>query len=595
MRFFSTLVASTLGTLVALGLMFFIAFLFILALAASSSEQPMVRTGSVLVVDLSGPIPEQVSGDPFAQAFGGEAPYDLYDVTRALQRAAVDDRVEAAWLQIHGVMAPWASLQEVREALLAFKETGKPIYATSGDYAMDEADYFLASVADSVFAEPEGFFEFNGFFLEVTFFQEMLEKLDIEPQIVRAGTFKSAVEPFIRNNLSPENEMQLQALLDTQNEVFLQAIADSRNWDIDRARTLIETEGILTADEALEAGLLDDLLFTDQIESLFKTRLGLDADDDLRQISIDSYVNVSDEDAGVATGDDGEIAVVYAVGTIMPGKSSGIDVVGSETFNKAMRKAREDEDVSAVVLRVNSPGGSASASDAMWREIKLTSDEKPVIVSMGDLAASGGYWIATAGDYIIADALTLTGSIGVFSLFFDISDFLDNKLGITLDGVQTNPYADMFSGTRPLSPAERAVLQRSTDDTYQRFLEKVAASRGLDVAQVDSVGQGRIWTGQQALEIGLVDQLGDLDDAIALAAERADLEPGTYRTRLMPAPRTFMDELNEAFGVRMAKLWRGIHSSSAERALARQVRLLEHLIDTQGTTQARLPLEIKIR
>jgi len=296
MRFFSTLVASTLGTLVALGLMFFIAFLFILALAASSSEQPMVRTGSVLVVDLSGPIPEQVSGDPFAQAFGGEAPYDLYDVTRALQRAAVDDRVEAAWLQIHGVMAPWASLQEVREALLAFKETGKPIYATSGDYAMDEADYFLASVADSVFAEPEGFFEFNGFFLEVTFFQEMLEKLDIEPQIVRAGTFKSAVEPFIRNNLSPENEMQLQALLDTQNEVFLQAIADSRNWDIDRARTLIETEGILTADEALEAGLLDDLLFTDQIESLFKTRLGLDADDDLRQISIDSYVNVSDED-----------------------------------------------------------------------------------------------------------------------------------------------------------------------------------------------------------------------------------------------------------------------------------------------------------
>lgn len=595
MRFFSTLIASTLGTLIALGLMLFIGFLFILALAASSSDQPMVRTGSVLVVDLSGPVPEQVSDDPFAQAFGGEAPYDLYDVTRALQRAAVDDRIEAAWLQIHGVMAPWASLQEVREALLAFKESGKPIYATGGDYAIDEADYFLASVADSVFAEPEAFFEFNGFFLEVTFFQEMLNKLDIEPQIVRAGTFKSAVEPFIRSDLSPENETQLQALLDTQNEVFLQAIADSRGWPVENVRTMIETEGILTADEARKAGLLDDLLFTDQVESLFKTRLGLDADDDLRQIKLDSYVKVSDDDAGVETGNEGEIAVVYAVGTIMPGKSSGIDVVGSETFNKAMQKAREDDDVNAVVLRINSPGGSASASDAMWREIQLTSDEKPVIVSMGDLAASGGYWIATAGDYIVADALTLTGSIGVFSLFFDISDFLDNKLGITLDGVRTSPYADMFSGTRPLSDAERAALQRSTDDTYQRFLEKVAASRGLEVAQVDSVGQGRVWMGQQALEIGLVDQLGDLDDAIALAADRADLEPGTYRTRLMPEPRTFMDELNEAFGVRMAKIWQGVTASPAERALARQVRLLEHLIDTQGTTQARLPLEITIR
>jgi protease-4 len=341
--------------------------------------------------------------------------------------------------------------------------------------------------------------------------------------------------------------------------------------------------------------LLDGLLFTDEVEALFKERLGLETDDDLRQTSIKSYVNVSDSDAGIETGDDGEIAVVYAVGTIMPGKSSGGEVVGSETFNEAMRRAREDEDVNAVVLRVNSPGGSASASDAMWREIKLTSDTKPVIVSMGDLAASGGYWIATAGDYIVADALTLTGSIGVFTLFFDIGDFLDNKLGITTDGIATSPYADMFSGTDPLTDAQRAALQQSTDDTYQRFLGKVAESRGLNVAQVDSVGQGRIWAGAQAIEIGLVDELGDLDAAIALAAERANLEPGSYRTRRMPEPRTFLDEFNDALSVRMAQMGHRFNTTPAERVLSRQVRLLEQVIATQGTVQARLPLSVEIR
>ncbi len=595
MRFFSTLIASILGTLIALFLVLFIGFLFIMALAASSSTTPVVRSGSVLIVDLSGPLPEQVSDDPFEKALAGEAPFDLYDLKRALEKAAADDRIEAVWLQPRGLTAPWATLQEVREALLAFKESGKPLFASSGEYFMAEDDYFLASVADSVFAEPEAFFEFNGFYLEVMFFRDLLDRLDVEPQIVRAGKFKSAVEPFSRDDLSPENRAQLDALLASHNGVFLRAVAESRGWPAAKVQRQMADRALLTAAEAHEAGLIDGLRFDDEVEALFKARLGLEADDDLRTIHVKSYARVPASEAGLETGNEGEIAVVYAVGTILPGKSSGADVLGSETFGEAMQEARENDRVKAVVLRINSPGGSASASDAMWHQIKQTAEAKPVVVSMGDVAASGGYWIATAGETIVADAATITGSIGVFGLLFDVGDFLSGKLGITTDGVRTGPYADMFSGLRPLSDDERALLQRSIDATYRRFLEKVAASRGLDVAQVDSVGQGRIWTGEQALEIGLVDALGDLDDAIALAAERAGLEAGTYRTRLLPRPRTFLDQLNEAFGVRLAQTWQRLHATPAERALLRQVRLLEELIEMQGAVQARLPMEISIR
>ncbi len=595
MRFFSTLIASVLGTLIALFLVCFIGFLFILALAASSSTTPVVRSGSVLVVDLSGPIPEQVSEDPFQQAFGGEAPFDLYHLKRALEKAAVDDRIEAVWLQARGVAVPMATLEEIREALLAFKESGKPLYASSGEYFMAEDDYFLASVADSVFAEPEAFFEFNGFYLEVMFFKELLDKLDVEAQVVRAGKFKSAVEPFFRDDLSPENETQLAALLASQNDVFLEGVAQSRGWPVADVQNQIEERAFITAAEAVEAGLLDGLRFDDEVERLFKDRLGVDEDDDLRTIRVKSYAKVPDAEAGLTTGNEGEIAVIYAVGTILPGKSSGTDILGSETLGEALQEVRENDRVKAVVLRINSPGGSASASDAMWRQIKLTADEKPVIVSMGDVAASGGYWIATAGDTIVADASTITGSIGVFALFFDVGNFLSGKIGITTDGVRTGPYADMFSGVRPFSENESALMQRSIDATYRQFLEKVAANRSLDVAQVDSLGQGRIWTGEQALEIGLVDVLGDLNDAVALAAERAGLEAGTYRTRRLPRPRTFLDELNEAFGVRLAQTWQRLHTTPAERALLRQVRLLEGLVEMQGTVQARLPMEITLR
>ena len=601
MRFFSTLIASTLGTLLALGLTFFLFLLFIFALAASSDVRPQVRAGSVLVLSLEGDIPETVSGDLLSQRLTGESPFGLYDLTRALQKAAADDRIDGIWLQVRSLSASWASLQEVRQALLSYKRSGKPLYATGGELPMTEADYYLASAADSVFAPPEGLFEFNGFVLTSEFYKGLLDKLDIEPQIVRAGMFKGAVEPFLRQDLSPENEEQLTALLTDINNTFLEAVSESRSVPRPTLERHIADQPLFTTRDGLEAGLFDALLFEDEIETLLKARFGVAPEDDLRAVDGAAYVRVPAADAGLATGDEGEVAVVYAVGAIMPGKSGtnpnpmmgGVNL-GASDFAEDMREVRERDRVKAVVLRIDSPGGFAPAADAMWREIKRTAAVKPVIVSMGGMAASGGYWIAAAADTIVADPLTLTGSIGVFSLFFDIGGLFENKLGITFDAVRTGPYADMFSGLRPFTERERSLFQASTDNTYQVFLQKVADSRGLSIEAVNEVAQGRVWTGQAALEHGLVDLLGGLGIAIDLAAERGGLEEGTYQLRMLPRPKTFFEELSSSFSAQASQSWWQLRTTPAERALYEQAQVLHRLVNDQGTIQARLPVNVTI-
>ena len=597
MRFFSTLVASVLGSMIAIGLVFFIGFLFVTALMTlPSSSSTVVRSGSVLVLELSGDVPEIVSHDPFSKVFGVESSYDLADVKRALKMAAVDDRISGVWLRMRGVGAAWSTLQEIRVALLSYKESEKPLIASSGEYMMAERDYFLASTADSVFASPEAFFEFNGLYLEVMFFKGLLDKLNIEPTIIRAGTYKAAVEPFLRDDMSEENRTQLQALLDAHNALFIDAIAESRGRDAADMQRLTEDGAFITAGEAHEAGLLDGLLFEDEVESRVKALLEIEQDEDLRRIDLQSYIRVPLSEAGVATGNDGHIAIVYAVGTILSGDTgSGRGVIGSATFNKAMRQVRNDDRIKAVVVRINSPGGSAVASDAMWREIDLTAVDKPVIVSMGDLAASGGYWIATAADTIVADPRTLTGSIGVFGVLFNLGDMFESKLGITTDRVTTSDYADMFSGMRPLDSQERAVLERAINTTYEQFLQKVSDSRGLDVAAVDAIGQGRIWTGQQAFELGLVDVLGGIDTAIAIAAEQAGLEEGAYRTRLLPRPRTMMEELNEAFALQVGRIMGLPGALEARQQLLQGTDLIEQTLRMQGVPQARIPMDITVR
>lgn len=604
MRFFSSLLASTLGALLALGILLFFGFLFIVALAASSSEPvPRVRPNSVLTIELRGAIAEVSAEDPFSEALGTSPTYDLLDLKSALRKASVDDRISAVWLKLRGVAPQWAMLEEVRRSLETFKASGKPIYASSADYMVAEADYYLASLADSIFAAPEAIMEFNGFYLNAEFYKKLLDKLEIEPQIIRTGKYKSAIEPFLREDLSPESREQLSAILDSQSEQFFEAIATHRSLTLNDLRALFQTEAITTARGALEAGLIDGLHYTDEVEDLLATRIGLDEEESLRTISFSHYRNVSPQEAGLEVNDeDGEIAIVYAVGGINTGTSGvnpsplfGGKTVGAETFVEAMDDARTRSSVKAVVVRIDSPGGFAPAADAMLHAMRRTQAEKPVIVSMGNTAASGGYWMAAAADTIVANPMTITGSIGVFSVFFDLGDMFSEKLGITYDDVQSTPFADMYSGLRPLSERERQLLAQGNEQTYQAFLELVAEGRGMTTEAVHAIAQGRVWTGQDALDVGLVDVLGGIDTAVRLAADKAGMQPGPWRTRILPRPKTAFEQLTDALQTRAATAWYQFSTSPAERSFHNQAQMIQELLSDHGTTQARMPMSIIIQ
>jgi protease IV len=595
MRFFSTLAASFLGTLAGLALLFVFALFFVFALASTSEQAPSVRPGSILVANLAGAYPETVSGDPFAQMFGGESPVDLHDVLRAFRMAAADDRIEGVWLRMGNVTESWASLQAMRRGIEEITAAGKPIYASSDNFFMAEDELFLASAADSIVLDPQSLFEFNGFSLQLTFFKRLLDRAGVNPQAVRAGRFKSAVEPYLRESMSVDNETQLQALVDGIETSFVDAIASARDLDGPSVRRMTRVGDLMTAQDAHEAGLVDLLAYDDQVEALFG--------EDIRKVTLRQYARSSPSSAGIRNGKDGQIAVVFADGTIVAGGRSGLpgmndDTIGSRTFAKAMREARENDSIDAVVLRINSPGGLAPAADAMLREIELTRSEKPLIVSMGGLAASGGYWIAAAADTIVAEPLTLTGSIGVFGLMLDVSELMSDRIGITFDGVQTGPSADMMSGVRALSDAERLRLERSTDQTYERFLQIVAQGRGMTVEEVHRLAQGRIWTGRDALDRGLVDVLGGLDTAIGLAAERAGLEEDSYRVRELPLPPSFFEMFTESLETRAVRVAESAFSSRAATLpgpVASLLSDLNALLNMTEGVQARLPYFVETR
>lgn len=564
----------------------FIGTLIATAFIASSfsSVQVPVASESVLTLRLSGPIEEYGISDPTYELFDLPQPTSLAQISGALEKAANDDRIKAVWLKPQGVIAGWPTLAEVRQSLLEFKESGKPVIAsTSGDLAMRESDYFLATAADSIYAAPGSFFEFNGLSLSVLFFKGLLEKLNIEPTVLRVGTYKGAVEPYTREDLSRENREQLAAILENWSQLLTSTTAEARNMSEEHVMNLIQAGTILTTEDALEADLLDGLLS----EETVRTRLQkwVEVDEHLRTTSLSSYASSSS--SGSSSHSDA-IGVMIASGTIISGNSSDRNgFLGATTFEKSMRSFRENDNVKAVVLRIDSPGGSATASEAMWQAIKETSTEKPVVVSMGDMAASGGYWLATAGDTILASPHTLTGSIGVFGMHLSMGRMMETKLGITYDHVSTSDFADMFSGMRPLRDAERALFERALGQIYTKFLERVAESRDMTVDAVDAIGQGRIWTGEAALNAGLVDQLGDLDDAIEIAAEMAGLEKDQYRIRRLPRPRTLMDQYLDLFMIGI----RSVFESPIEAQLRTEARLLEEVVRLHATPIARFPLD----
>ena len=423
----------------------------------------------------------------------------------------------------------------------------------------------------------------------------------MEPQVIRAGKYKSAAETFVRSDLSEPNREQLQALLTTTNSQFANAIAADRSLSAEALKSMAQEEPLLKASAAVEEGLIDGIRYGNEVRTALRHAAGQAGETELSTVSLSKYKRVSASSAGVSYTGTGTVDIVYAQGSIVPGDPSenpfapDQQALGSTSLIDALESARTSASTEAVVLRINSPGGSASASEAMWRAVERTANEKPVIVSMGDVAASGGYYIAAAADTIVANPTTTTGSIGVFGPFFNVEGFFNDKLGVTFDAVQTSPYADVYSPIGPFTQSERRLLAASVDRTYDTFLQRVAEGRRMDTSAVHDVAQGRVWSGRDAVSAGLVDTLGTLDDAIQIAGRSAGLGEGPYRTRILPRPKTFVERLNEQLYGQAAHVWQSLFSSPLEEKVQKQRRLLERVMGESGSVQARLPIEIEIQ
>ncbi|MGM0545544.1 MAG: signal peptide peptidase SppA [Bacteroidota bacterium] len=548
MNFFKTLIAATLGTLLALLVIFIIS---IITISASSQEpEPYVQSNSVLKVSLSGMLPSHETQNPFDELFNKQSndKVSLETLKGNLQKAQAHDNIKGIWLDIDFMNESWANLEEAHRLISAFKDSSdKFVYASTNDIGYNEKGYFLATAADSIFAPPESFFEFDGFFSQVTFFDGAFEKLGIDAEVIRHGKYKGAVEPFFRKELSEENEYQLTEILNQVNDTFLEAVSSKTGHSADELNDLLNSQPNLTAKFGYDAQLIDSLIYADELSAHMKKRMSVDQDSKLKSISFNRYKKVSPSSAGISSSSASDkIAVVYANGPIMPEVSSDSpfdnqEYITVDFIEKQLEEIREDDDVKALVLRINSPGGSGSTSDSIWRMLQQTKNDIPVIVSMGGVAASGGYYIAMAGDTIVAEPTTITGSIGVFATKFNTQQLFNDKLGITFDEVKTHEHADWLLPTSELSPSEQKAFQQYIDEFYQTFITKAAEDRGMEVDEMDELAQGRVWVGADAQENGLVDELGGIDKAISLAAERADITD--YNISKYPQPKTFYEIL----------------------------------------------------
>lgn len=500
-------------------------FVLVAAIGGSDDDHiTKVKDNSVLHVKFETQIKDRASGSPLEnfnfETFESKKELSLGQIIKNIEKAKTDDRIEGIYLDLSSINTGMASIEEIRAALNDFKSSGKWIYSYSEIYT--QGTYYLASVADKVYLNPAGLVELRGLASQLMFFKNALEKLDIEVQIIRHGKFKSAVEPFMLEKMSASNREQMEKLLNTAWGSMINNISGSRKISVDEINLLADGIKIQDAKDALKYKFVDQLVYKDELFTELKTKLELEADEEINYISLNKYAKAKVKGVGKNKSDN-TIAVIYAAGDIVSGKSEK-DKMGSETISAAIREARLDDDVKAIVLRVNSPGGSALASDIMWREVVLAKEVKPVIVSMGDVAASGGYYIACAADKIVASEKTITGSIGVFGVIPNAQGFFNNKLGITFDTVKTNTHADMMTIFRPLTAEEKDIIQIGVEKIYDDFITKVAEGRGMTKEQIDAIGQGRVWTGIDAKEIGLVDEIGGLNKAIDIAQEIAKLE-----------------------------------------------------------------------
>lgn len=523
MNFFKQVLATITGILITSIILFFL-FLVFIGVLVQQSSQPTTTVApakSVLYLSLDYNIVEKTESNPLGDLnlplYNVEKSIGLNDIIARIKAAKTDDNIKGIYLNPASVGVGFASLKAIRDALLDFKESKKFIIAYSEGYS--QKAYYLSTVADSIYINPQGSLDFRGLSSSVVFMKEAMDKLGVEMQVIKVGTYKSAVEPFMLNEMSPANREQVTSYLGSIYDSFLVDIANSRKQSVDSLKGIADEYRIRNADDAVRYKFVDGKLYKDELLSELKKRLDVAEDKDISSISILNYSGSSKVNSSAA-----KIAVLYAYGDIVDGEGT-VGQIGGDKLSRQIRKLRRDKDIKAVVLRVNSGGGSALASDIIWREVELTKKEKPVIVSMGDYAASGGYYIAAAADSIFAESNTLTGSIGVFGLIPNFKGLLNNKLGIHIDEVNTGKFSSLMSNPdKPLSAEERSIIQMEVNRTYSTFMERVANGRKMPVAEVDSIGQGRVWTGKQALELGLVDAIGNLQRAITAAAGKAKLK-----------------------------------------------------------------------
>lgn len=520
-QFFKFVFASMVGIILASIILFVILIGGITAVVSSADSKVEVKENTILHVNLNLPITERSSSSPLDNLdigpFKGDKQIGLNDILSSIKEAKKDDNIKGIYLDVSYMMTGLATIEEIRNALLDFKKSGKFIVAYSEVYS--QGAYYLASVAHKVYLNPQGVLELKGFSSEIMFFKGALDKLGIEAQIIKVGTFKSAVEPFIFDKMSDANKLQMNALLGSLYQHFTAGIAASRKIPQDSVIAIANGLKSRSPEDAVKYKLVDALKYKDEVLDELKVKTGTDKKKNLTTISVNDYAK---SEKTTSTASD-KIAVVYANGEINSGEGDE-NTIGSEGISKALRKARLDDKVKAVVLRVNSPGGSSLASDVIWREVLLTKKVKPIIVSMGDYAASGGYYIACAADSIFAEPNTITGSIGVFAIIPNMKGFFNDKLGLTFDGIKTGQFADLGNVSRPLAEAEKMILQREVNRTYNDFTKRVSQGRKISQAYVDSIGQGRVWTGEQAIKLKLVDKLGHIQDAINAAAKKAKLK-----------------------------------------------------------------------
>jgi len=586
-NFLSSLLATITG-LVIMTIVVFLIFLGIVT-ASTSKEAVEVEENSLLAARFNAQILDRANENPFSLLFSGNFMYNdimgLNQILKDLEKAKTDENIEGIFMHLGSVSAGTATLGEIRDAMLDFKESGKFIYAFSENYT--QKSYYLASVADNVFMTPGGMFLFNGLSAEVMFYKNALKKIGVEMQVIRHGSYKGAVEPFLRDDLSDENREQIESYVGAIWEKIVGDISESRGISVEKLNQIADDLATIDSEQLVETGMLDGLIYFDEMLSLLKEKMDVEEEDDLETVTLKRYKDATVKEKKTYSKD--KVAVIYGMGTVIDG-TAGEGYISSERISKAIRKARRDKSVKAIVFRINSGGGSGMASDVIHREVMLAAKEKPVVASMGDVAASGGYYIAAPADTIIAGPGTITGSIGVFGMFPNVQELMNDKIGVTTDVVKTNKNANILSPMDPLDPEERAIMQKMIDDFYIKFVNLVAEGRGKTYDEIDAIAGGRVWAGSDALELGLIDMHGGLVKSIEVAAEMAGLED--YRIQSLP-------RLEDPMAAIMKQLTGG-SLARADRILKhelgdsyRHYRKIQEIRDMHGI-QAVMPYEIEL-